>query len=534
MITKRLYIPVLCILLAQLISAQQGPYTFDLSKELTKQTATDYSTPASNSVSSIVIVGDTIWLGTSRGLSRSTDNGLSWVNYYNTSPFGTDNVSAVAYDYSKNVIWCALAKTVEENGQDLPAGMGLCYSADNGATWTRIPQPLDNDNDTTIVYGINTLRALPVTVNIQNITYDIAINSNAVFITSFAGGVRKTTDMGVTWERVVIPPDYLNDISPDDTLDFCLSPVAGNFCSSGNLNHRAFSVITVGDTTVYVGTANGINKSIDGGISWVKMNHQNQDYPISGNFVVGMDYSQAADIVWAATWRAEDNNEFYAVSYSNNAGAEWKTTLEGEKAHNFGSNSTRVIAATDNGPFKSDDAGATWLHPGIITDKETGLTLQTNVFYDAEFDNSGTPIWLGSNDGFLKNNGVGSGWADEWTILFASQPLTGLEDAYAFPNPFNPKTESVKIKYSTGGESKPVTIRIFDFGMNYIRTVIQSVERGAPEHIVGKNGPDDIEGVIDFWDGRTDDGSIVPNGVYFYRVEVGDNEPVYGKIMVIQ
>ena len=26
---------------------------------------------------------------------------------------------------------------------------------------------------------------------------------------------------------------------------------------------------------------------------------------------------------------------------------------------------------------------------------------------------------------------------------------------------------------------------------------------------------------------------FVPNGVYFYRIDIGDDEPLYGKIMVL-
>ena len=59
--------------------------------------------------------------------------------------------------------------------------------------------------------------------------------------------------------------------------------------------------------------------------------------------------------------------------------------------------------------------------------------------------------------------------------------------------------------------------------MNYIRTVIQNVQRQR-----GENGPPD------FWDGKDDAGNIVPNGVYLYRVDVDSNEPLFGKILVLR
>ena len=79
----------------------------------------------------------------------------------------------------------------------------------------------------------------------------------------------------------------------------------------------------------------------------------------------------------------------------------------------------------------------------------------------------------------------------------------------------------MKIKYSFSGDSKSVTIRIFDFGMNLVRTVIQNVDR------IGGNE------FIDNWDGKDENSAIVPNGVYFYRIDIGDDEPVFGKIIVL-
>jgi flagellar hook assembly protein FlgD len=114
-------------------------------------------------------------------------------------------------------------------------------------------------------------------------------------------------------------------------------------------------------------------------------------------------------------------------------------------------------------------------------------------------------------------------WEGTWKIFFASKPLDANDESYCYPNPFNPRQEELKIKYSTGGSEANVTIRIFDFSFNYVRTVIQNVSRNR-----------DLEGTPEFWDGKDDNGNYVPNGVYFYRVEVGDNDGVYGKILVMQ
>ncbi len=523
----RVSILFLLIFIYTNLNAQFSPQQFKLygEKELAKVSDEN---PASNSISDIIAIGDTVWVGTSKGVSLSTDRGENWKNFYGSEAFGEENVSAIGY--YKGTFWAATAHTTEANGQSLPEGSGLRYTTDLGATWKTVPQPVDTQADTIVVYGNNHLHAVPVTVKIQNIIYDIAFTPGTIWISTFAGGLRKSTDMGKSWERVVLPPDYFDSVKPSDTLNFCLQPVSGKFCSENNLNYRVFSVISTNDSTLYVGSAAGINKSTDNGISWRKFNHTNQNNPISGNFIVALGYNPTAKSVWAASWRAEDPNEFYGVSSTTDGGENWNTHLAGEKAHNFGFNGFQTIAATDNGAFRTFDKGQSWILPTSIIDSKTNIPLLTNVIYAAAAE--GNTIWLGSEDGLAKLD-ENFTWNGDWTIYFASKKLTSKNNTYAFPNPFSPKTDRLKIKYSTGGKSASVTIRVFDFGMNLVRTIIQNAQRGNPiNQVDGANL--ETNGVIDFWDGRDENGSIVPNGVYFYRVEVNSEDPVFGKIMVLQ
>ena len=503
--------------------AQPNPYDFHLKGEKNLLSKISYSTPTSNSISDIIAVSDTVWLGTSRGVSVSFDRGNNWTNFYGTSPFGEDNVSAIGYN--KGVVWVATATNADApDGGTVPKGTGLKFTTDNGSTWSSIPQPVDDQSATTVVYGINTLSALPVTVTEQNLTYDIAFTPGTIWITSWASGCRKSTDNGETWHRVVLPPDYLNSINPNDTLDFCLSPSRGSYCDETNYNHVAFSVIAVDDTTLYVGTADGINKSTDNGISWVKFNHLNQDESISGNFITALAYNEVTSTIWAATWKANDQSEYYAVSSSDNSGASWKTFLIDEKAHNFGFKGSDVIAVSDNGAFRSSDRGNSWITPtsivDTVSDPTSNLYLKTNMFYGA--DAEGNTIWLGTTDGLAKLDET-SFWVGNWKLYFASQTLKSANETYAYPNPFSPMQEQLKIKYTTEGKEASVTIRIYDFGMNYVRTVIQNAPRNR-----------DNDGPPDFWDGRDDSGNIVPNGVYLYRVDIDSNDPLFGKIIVMR
>lgn len=517
----RFFSAIFIILFVVEISAQPKPESFNLPGDKNYFLKTNSSTPVSNSILDIIAIGDTVWLGTSRGVSVSFDRGENWTNFYGTSPFGSDNVSALVYNKYDGSIWAATATSVEgTGGGTVPKGTGLKYTTDNGLTWTAIPQPVDHPDSNTVRYGNNILQALPVTVGEQNLTYDIAFTPGTVWITSFAGGLRKSTNMGQSWQRVVLPPDDLDSIKTTDTLDFCLSPIGGSFCSEGNLNHRAFAVISTDATTLYVGTANGVNKSTDNGISWVKFNHQNQDEPISGNFVTALGYNQSNNTVWAATWKAEDLSEYYGVSSTSDGGESWSIYLIDERAHNFGFKGTNVIAATDEGAFRTSDQGNNWILPNNIVDSESGVALITNIFYSASSE--GSDVWLGSDDGLARINETGF-WVGDWKVYFASQPLGSDNETYCYPNPFSPRQEQLKIKYSTGGVDASVTIRVFNFNMDYIKTIIQNAPRNRT-----------LDGPPEFWDGTDENGNLLPNGVYFYFVEIDDNEPIFGKIIYLQ
>ncbi|MFI5238000.1 MAG: hypothetical protein ACHQLA_08680, partial [Ignavibacteriales bacterium] len=256
------------------------------------------------------------------------------------------------------------------------------------------------------------------------------------------------------------------------------------------------------------------------GISWIKFNHQNQDEPISGNFVTALGYNSTNNTVWASSWKAEDLSESYGVSASTNGGDIWSIHLIDQRSHNFGFKGSNTIAATDEGSFRTSDQGINWILPNNIVDSETGVALTTDIYYSAA--SQGSDVWLGSDDGLARIAETGF-WVGDWKVYFASQPLSSNNDTYCYPNPFSPRTEQLKIKYSTGGVEASVTIRVFNFSFDYIRTIIQNAPRNRT-----------LEGPPEFWDGTDENGNLLPNGVYFYSVEIDSNDPIFGKIIYMQ
>ena len=286
-------------------------------------------------------------------------------------------------------------------------------------------------------------------------------------------------------------------------------------------------------TLLCVGTSGGINKSTDNGISWQKFNHQNQEKSISGNFVVALAHDKSDNSVWAATWKANDLSEFWGVSYSFDGGNKWTVTLPSEKAHNFGFKyfgnnpnytGSQVFTATDNGIFRSANLGQTWIQPTSIRDSKTNVPIATNKFYASTsnvLDDGSQFIWVGSNNGLarLLETSDSDFWEGEWKVYLASSE-SKLDETYAFPNPFSPALEQLKIKYTLSVDSE-VTIRIMDFGMNLVKVLTQNAVRGEGER-------------FEFWDGTDEMGNTVTNGVYFYRIDSDSAEPLFGKIMVLK
>lgn len=488
---KLFFIVCLGILLLESTDIIKGQV---LTKESFRLGGITTSGPTSNAINDILTVGSEVWVATGRGVTRTTDNGQTWTTYSHSDSLGRGGVTALTS--RNNVMWVATAFDTTTELGDFNAGGGLAYSDDNGETWEWIPQPIDSKDET---------KYKPTTTNIQNLTYDIALTDSAVWITSFGGGLRKSTDKGETWEVVTV------DEYPFDAL--------------GYLTHRVFSVI-YDENALWVGSAGGIHKSLDHGRTWTTFNCQNQTQGISGDFVVAIGYQQSDDknIIWAATIEAEGEDEYRAVSKTEDGGLTWSVTLIGEFAHNFAFDDSVVYVATDNGLFKSLDFGETWAVFPQIVDAETGEKMYTTEIYSIGVtpDHS---LWIGSGDGLARTLDGGITWK-----IFRAFQVTGVKSTpktYAYPNPFSPLRHNlidgdghVRFQYRTTEPTK-VTVRVYDFGMNLVKTVVHEKDRSIPGNY------------SEVWSGRNEIGDMVANGVYFYKINFNEGEPLWGKVMVV-
>ncbi len=494
-----------------------------------------YAGLPSNSATGIIAQGDSLmWFATGGGLSFTNDFGASFVSLYsglNNLPHGGISAMAVKGD----TIWvAAVFDSLIKNVGEQQVGGGLAYSTDQGENWTYIPQPIDTTGGKQVDYEYlpwdgQSVKFLKTSVAVTNTTWDIALTDDYVYIVSWAGGIRRSSDMGQTWQRIPLPPDDLDQLNCGDVIDFEVNPRDPG--DGGNHNHKGFSVLAYGDT-VWVGTADGINLGIvegDDCISWRKFNAQNS--AISGNFVVALARQiwRGKETIWAVTLPAEGSGEYQAISKTSDGGLTWTTTLRNERAYNFAFQDSIVYACTENGLFKSID-GENWAVYTPIADTASGEQIFTEYFYDAVIDRreGATYLWAGTGDGIAKTASDGLNWKvyrSAVSTRYADQP-----SVYAYPNPFAPYHHNVlgddghvRFQYDL---DKPALVRleIYNFAMERVyRSEWQSVQSAGDHYMI--------------WTGRAQNGKIVANGTYFGKLIKkidGKEQDCWTKLIVIK
>ena len=444
-----------------------------------------------NGIVDILVKDSIVWIATGYGLNKTSDEGDNWTQFTTHNYIGKGGVTAMTY-MDEQTLWIATSfDTITGDEGSLAAGGGLNYTRDGGQTWDHVPQPVDSRDET---------EYKPTTTNVQNLTFDIAALDSTIWIASFGGGLRRSDDMGKTWQVVT------TDGIPFSALEF--------------LNHRAFSVIS-GNGNLWVGTAEGISKSMDNGETWQRMTSKNQEFAISGNFVVALAYQEFANTIWAATIET-DTSEIRAVSKSEDGGLSWTIMLEGTFPHNFAFDNERVYVAADEGIFISDDGGENWYILPHIRDDSSGEEILTSIYYSAgvSYNDTESMFWAGSADGLAMTFDNGNSW--RVFRSFESTRKMNSPDAYVYPSPFSPSRSGyVRFQYDISASGE-ILIEIFDFSMDKVATIRDYKY---------------LDSQIDAdrstkWDGRADNGNIVASGVYLFRLKLA-NKVAWGKVVVI-
>ena len=398
--------------------------------------STAYKGLKSNMISDLVPQADTLlWLGTGSGLALLRDttsivtiSSKAEVSASLTDVTPTGGVTALAV--SNKTIFAAFAKS----GDNITIGNGLIYSTDatgKSIDWSYFDQPIDTKADSLAPFAKRFFKGLPITVKEANVTYDAAISGNYIWITSWAGGLRRYNISQKVWERVPLPQDgdqilntcelasYENTTSGYILKNYYLNPRDPQ--DGGNHNHKAFSVIAYSDT-VWVGTANGINRGLIGANGCIDWTHYTPiQNGLSGGFVVDLEIQRykGYDVIWAATVSA-GSGEKNAISFSMDNGDTWNTTLIGERAYNITAADSIVLVASKSGLWKTVtdnpmDIAKPWAKynsakqairygsTGIYNMDEILSQEVIGVSYDKRpFYSSSSTIWIGTWDGMAR------------------------------------------------------------------------------------------------------------------------------------
>lgn len=472
-----------------------------------------------NSVQNMGAFGDTLWIGPS--MNYNVGNAAEWL-----IPEGIDSVSdgrgrLFSIALARDTVFAGLGFNMDDgSGGTVQTGLGFYSTVNGGHDWRFIEFPLDDESQTTITYGGQEIEVLPVIVPQQSPPFEVDFKGDVVFYAAWASGIRRSTDFGETWERILLPPANLSTLTPEDNYNFVFNPRNDN-------NFLGFSVFIDGNDRVWAGTAAGINVSPNAltapsdSIVWNHFRHEPGNDKLLGNWIVNINENPADGSVWMTNWITESGEKQGIVSTSD-GGQTYEQHLIGQRINDIEFDGDLIYAAGNNGLFISRNNGQTWEQRTRLSSANTFIKPGAAYYSLAK---AGNRIWVGTADGLASTSDDGS----SWEITRVNFPLRGgnryQENApdvssYAYPNPFSPNNHDfVRLKFEVQ-ESSSVTIRIFDFGMNLIRTV----EDGLPVN----SGTYEAA-----WDGLDEHGRKVANGPVFYQIKAGSEE-FTGKILVLE
>jgi hypothetical protein len=180
---------------------------------------------------------------------------------------------------------------------------------------------------------------------------------------------------------------------------------------------------------------------------------------------------------------------------------------------------------------------ATQNFPARLADADVNIDVPavSNVLYVPSAQGSGF-LWVATTDGLYYSRDE---HADEvGKVPFARESrakklAAGLSKTYFYPTILTPTDEGRSVGYFAYNLSKNanVTIRVYDWNMDLVKTVIRDQPRQK-----GKSTREGRSSVKreDLWDGTNQDGRAAAPGVYYYRITTNIGEHSFGKIVVAQ
>jgi hypothetical protein len=501
------------------------------------------------------------------GLARSIDMGLSWeaVVIDTGGPLedlNRETVNSLVPDTANNRLWlgtdAGLVMLQFDGSNVLDSTFYYVFPDDDtsGARTHKVDiQHFYGDDevvDSIYIWALNS-------------PLDEEVGSNAVYISFDEGAswyTRYVSPMDTLYYDIAFLDDYvalggqnlLNQIidletwiwgtSPGYQIQDSLNPITLNF------RNRDFWVIEIIDSIIFLGTDGGgfgvsppsQGSTVHWGIHKANTNPIAPDkvtpvvYPnLTGNWVTALGIQElpgGEQLLWA-TGRpvatgltGEANGISFLDLHSENV---WRTAYTGTVAWNFGFYDSTVFAATSAGLlYSSLDTNVfgdiVWdtarISGQLVSNRprvEFTIDISSSIYGAKVIDDQ---LWVGTEDGAAVIP-VDLFETGSWDI-FRTEAI--LDSYFAYPVPFSPVSQSYVYFNYPMPQTGYVTIEIYDFAMNLVKTVVNNQPR---------QGGEDIAYSTDYWDGRNGRGDVVAAGIYYFKVETSNGDINWGKLAII-
>lgn len=493
-----------------------------------------------NSVSTLAAYGDTLWI--SPALNRNIANEPEWFTPTNADSVNNGIGRVFSLSLSQDTVIAGLGFSSETSNGSIPSGYGFYISIDGGITWRFVKFPTDSEPpnncdtnsdsydptcDIAFNYGGEIYYRIRNTVREQSPPYSIDHKGDIILAASWASGLLRSNDFGITWERIILPPFNTEELTPENIYQWNSTVNGQNinrYDPRFDNNLLGFGLLIDSENRVWFGSAGGINISDNAlvaptdSIRWRHIRFKNSSDGLLGNWIIRIRENKSTGRIWLTNWVA-DSQEKQGLVYTDDGGVSFRQTLIGERINDIGFKDNYVFAAGDKGLFISQNGGDTWVRSSQVSSPNAFIKYSAQFYSVASTTNR---VWIGTEDGLASTDDFGQ----SWEITRVDFPLTGGNfyqpnaknvTSYAYPNPFSPRIhEVVRIKFEIE-ETYNTNIRIFDRSMNLVREIKETpLNSGTYEAI---------------WDGKDSQGRSLSNGPYIYVIESG-NRQITGKILL--
>jgi ligand-binding sensor domain-containing protein len=342
---------------AMIVSTWQGAFRTSNRGETWERVAKMPSRPST----SVLDTAAGVLIGTSNGVYRSTDDGLSWTHLGFAGRWVGQMVMT-----PRGEIYAAVDK-----GTVRPFGTTMMRSVDNGATWTAADEGLSGHSirglavdESGILYaaGVTGVYRREPAGRWQHIGLQTVLGTSLFGapwgdVYAMAGlGSFRTTDNGVHWRPLLLPDDvgHAVTVTKDGNLllgtsdQLYRSSDRGETWEEAGLEQRVSSLFTVPSTGVILaGTSDGVFRSTDNGNTWIERSVGLRSFEVTS-------FGASADgAIFVGTIAGEGQGEVYR---STDNGDRWRLfapeSLEGNVNALAVLPNGSVIAGTSQGIFR--------------------------------------------------------------------------------------------------------------------------------------------------------------------------------------